>query len=291
MTDSSPARPDETAVRTALWRALHLDLDSPPHVFEDRIGLALVAPDADWRERPDMGPFTRPFRASILARARFVEDRLEAEVARGVGQVVLLGAGLDTLAQRRRDLGPALEIFELDRPGPQTWKQQRLEETGHGRPANLHFVPLDFEGGAWLGPLVAAGFDSARPAVVASTGVSMYLTVPAIRATLRQAASLAPGSVLVMSFLRPLDQLGPEVRPGVARAVEGARASGTPFLSFFDPPELLALAREAGFGQVAHVASAELADRYFAGRSDGLRPPDRAEELLVARVPDRGSVP
>src|SRR5690242_9468963 len=94
--------PDSTAVRTALWRALHLELDAPPHVFEDRIGLALAAPEEGFRARPDMHPqWTQRIRAGIVARARFVEDLLAEQVNRGVAQYVLLGAGLDTFVQRR----------------------------------------------------------------------------------------------------------------------------------------------------------------------------------------------
>jgi O-methyltransferase involved in polyketide biosynthesis len=87
-----------------------------------------------------------------------------------------------------------------------------------------------------------------------------------------------------MSFMLPIELADPELRPGIERAAEGARANGTPFISFFRPEELLALAREAGFRDVQHVSAADLAQRYFAGRSDGLRPPNNAEELLVART-------
>jgi methyltransferase (TIGR00027 family) len=275
--------PDDTAVRTALWRALHLDVDSPPHVFEDEIGLRLAAPDDGWRNRPDMSPFTRPFRASIVARARFVEDLVVKQAACGVGQYVILGAGLDTFAQRRAELGSRLLVFEIDRPGPQKWKRRRLVDLGFGIPPFLQFVPVDFEAGdTWWERLAASGFDSGRPAVVASTGVSMYLTRDAIAATLRQVATLAAGSTFVMSFMLPIELLDPEVRPGVERAVEGARANGTPFISFFTPAEMLALAREAGFKEARHVSAAMLAERYFAGRTDGLRPPNNSEELLVA---------
>jgi O-methyltransferase involved in polyketide biosynthesis len=65
-------------------------------------------------------------------------------------------------------------------------------------------------------------------------------------------------------------------------AEKGARANGTPFISFFTPAEMLALAREAGFREARHVSSGALAQRYFAGRADGLRPPNNAEDLLVA---------
>src|SRR6185295_13413284 len=64
MHDKQTAAPDSTAVRVALWRAMHVEIDPPPHVFEDEIGLRLVAPEDDWRRRPDMDShFTKPFRA------------------------------------------------------------------------------------------------------------------------------------------------------------------------------------------------------------------------------------
>src|SRR6202007_2103570 len=102
------------------------------HVFEDEVGLKLAAPEDGWRERPDMSPFTRPFRASILARARFIEDLVQEQAGRGVGQYVLLGAGLDTFAQRRPELAARMTVFEIDQPGPQAWKRGRLIELGLG---------------------------------------------------------------------------------------------------------------------------------------------------------------
>jgi methyltransferase (TIGR00027 family) len=283
MDNEQVVAPDNTAVRTALWRALHVEVDAPPHVFEDKVGLKLAAPDDDWRSRPDMSPFTRPFRASIVARARFVEDLVAKEVAHGVEQYVILGAGLDTFAQRRPELASQLRIFEIDQPGPQEWKRQRLVEVGFGIPSYLRLVPVNFETvAAWWERLIASGFDTERPAVVASTGVSMYLTHDAILATLRQVAALRSGSTFVMSFMLPLEMLDADVRPGVERAAEGARASGTPFISFFTPSEMLTLARAAGFREVKHVSADMLAQRYFADRTDGLRPPRNSEELLVA---------
>ena len=284
MSGGEDPAPESTAARVALWRALHVEIDPPPHVLEDGIGLRLLAPDEGWRARGDMDPqFTRPFRASIVARARFIEDLVAERAGRGLGQYVILGAGLDSFAQRRPDVASRLVVFEGDRPGPQAWKRRRLIELGFGVPDRLRFVPVDFErGGSWRDGLAAAGFDAAAPAVVACTGVSMYLTREANAAMLREVAALAPGSVLAMSFMLPLDRPDPAVRPGVEAAAKGARASGTPFISFFTPAEMLALAREAGFRHIEHVSADTLAARYFAGRTDGLRPPANAEELLVA---------
>ena len=178
MADEQTAAADGTAVRVALWRAMHVQIDSPPHVLEDEIGLQLAAPDDGWRDRPDMHPAgTSRFRAAIVARARFIEDLVAEQAGQGVAQYVILGAGLDTFAQRRPEIAARLRVFEVDQPGPQAWKRQRLIELGFGIPEWLRLVPVDFEaGGSWWEQLAAAGFDPGQPAVVVSTGVTIYLT-------------------------------------------------------------------------------------------------------------------
>jgi methyltransferase (TIGR00027 family) len=277
--------PDSTAVRVALWRAMHVQVDAPPHVFADEVGLRLVAPDDSWRSRGDMHPQgTRGYRASIVARARFIEDLLLECVEHGVDQYVILGSGLDTFAQRRPDVAARLRIFEVDRPEPQAWKRRRLIELGYGIPAWLQLVPVDFEAGAseWE-QLAAAGFDATRPAFVASTGVSLYLSKEANAATLRRIAGLASGSTLAMTFLLPPELVDPAERPAYEAVMRAAAASGTPFVSLYAPEEMLAAARVAGFRDVRHVATADLTERYFAARTDGLRP-STGESFLIAHT-------
>lgn len=283
MHDKQNTEPDSTAVRVALWRALHVQVDSPPYVLEDEVGLLLAAPEDRWRQRPDMDPEgTSSFRASIVARARFIEELVTEQLGQGVIQYVILGAGLDTFAQRRPEIASRMRVFEVDQPVTQAWKRQRLIKLGFGIPEWLRLVPVDLEAGwSWWEQLKAAGFDANRPAVIASTGVTQYLTKDAITATLRQVATLAPGSTLAMTFLLPLEFTESELRPAVEAAEKGAQASGTPFISFFTAPEMLALARETGFREARHVSAADLNKRYFTGRTDNLWLPS-GEEFLVA---------
>lgn len=271
--------PEHTAERVALWRALHVRLDPPPYVLEDEIGLRLADPGEGWPRRPDMDPDgPGRYRAGIVVRSRFVEDLVAERV---VSQYVILGAGLDTFAQRRPGLAARLRVFEVDQPEPQAWKRRRLTELGYGVPEHLRLVPVDFETESWWDRLLASGFDPDRPAVVASTGVSMYLTEEANAATLRRLATLAPGSLLAMTFAPPLDLLPPEDQAGVRAAAKGARAAGTPWLSFFRPEDLVALARASGFPEARHVSAADLNARYLADRTDGFRT-SAGEEFLLA---------
>jgi methyltransferase (TIGR00027 family) len=285
VSEEQGSAPESTAVRVALWRALHVLVDSPPHVLDDEIGLRLVDPGDEWRQRPDMNPeWTSRFRAAIVARARFIEDLVADRADDGATQYVILGAGLDTFAQRRPDTASQMHVFEVDQPGPQAWKRRRLIELGFGVPAWLHLIPVDFEAGvSWWDELAAAGFDGEQPAVIVSTGVSMYLTKEANAAALRQIARLAPGSTLAMTFLLPNELLDEPDRSGFEMAEKGARASGTPFISFYSPEEMLVEARDAGFKNVLHIAGSSFTERYFSGRIDGLRP-SSGEDFLIASV-------
>jgi methyltransferase (TIGR00027 family) len=275
--------PDNTAVRVALWRALHLQVDAPPYILEDELGLQLAAPEANWQQRPDMHPEgTRQARLSIVTRARFVEDLVAAAIDRGIQQYVILGAGLDTFALRRKDLGSKITVYEIDEPGTQAWKAQRLVALGLGIPDGLRFVPVDFEKNTnWLLSLANAGFDTNSPAIIACTGVSMYLTREAILGMLQQVASLAPHSTLAMSFLLPKELLHPDEQRLLEMAMKGSAAAGTPFLSFFTPEQMLELSAKAGLRNAEIVSGSDLSARYFAGREDGLSL-SNAEPILVA---------
>jgi methyltransferase (TIGR00027 family) len=275
--------PNNTAVRTALWRALHVQVDAAPHIIEDEVGFQLIAPNADWRQRPDMDiHFTRRVRLSMVARARLIEDLIVEQAGQGVSQYVILGAGLDTFAQRRPEIASKLTVFEIDEPNTLLWKQQRLSELGYYLPEWLKFVSVDFEAGSsWWKALQSTGFDINKPAVVACTGLSMYLTCEANLATLQQMAALAPGSTLAMTFLLPIELIEEEDVMLQQISEKGARASGNPFISYFSPDEMLELAREAGFKSVEAITSADTTKRYFSGRADKLSPAS-GEIFLIA---------
>lgn len=274
--------PEHTAERVALWRALHVQLDKEPYILKDDVGLKLLGFDESWLSRPDMNPAnTRRIRASIVARARFIEDLVEEYVQKGVDQYVILGAGLDTFALRRQDLMKHLNVFEVDQPGPQEWKQNQLKNLKWDMPQRLKFVAVDFEAGqSWWEALEASGFDKTRPAVVVSTGVTMYLTEQANLETFRQMTRLASGSVFATTFMFPPSLLEGEDKVTMENTLVYAKQSGTPFISLFKPEEALALAEKAGLQNACYVSPKEIEKKYFSQRTDGLEAAT-AEAFLV----------
>jgi methyltransferase (TIGR00027 family) len=175
-------------------------------------------------------------------------------------------------------------VFEIDQPGPQAWKRQRLEALGYGVADSLRLIPVDFEADEdWWQALLDAGLDTNARALVSSSGVSMYITKAATEATLRRLAGLAPGSIVFMTFMLPFDLLDDADRPGLQAAARGAQASGTPWLSFYAPEEMATVATDAGFADARTVSTADLADRYLTGRTDGLSAAG-GESVLIART-------
>jgi O-methyltransferase involved in polyketide biosynthesis len=281
--------PSRSAHWVAALRAVHQLLDEPL-VLPDPIALPLLGASAQAALREDPfalnDPISRGLRAALVARSRFVEDELSHRVAAGVRQYVLLGAGLDTFAYRNpwpvdpRSPQPSgdhgfadrhLRVFEVDHAGTQRWKQQLLAEAGIRVPAELSFVPLDFERDDLVGALTLAGFRADEPACISWMGVTTYLTTDAVLRMLRAMAGLAPGSCVCFDYRVPGAMLDPVERAILEVIGLKAAAAGEPWLSAFDPTQLQAQLLEAGFSSADSTTPDELNARYFARRKDGLR--------------------
>ena len=117
--------------------------------------------DADLDEVP---PRSR-LRVFVAARHRFAEEVVAAAATRGVRQVVVLGAGLDTFAYRQPDdpLHEGLRVFEVDFPATGVWKRERLDEAGIQAPDSVTYVGVDFERDDLMGRLLESGSTRRRP--------------------------------------------------------------------------------------------------------------------------------
>ncbi len=265
--------PSRTALRVALRRAAHQLLDDP-RVLDDPIALRIIGTeraeelrrDPRSAERSRLDPYLRAFMA---VRSRFAEDTLDAAVAHGVRQYVLLGAGLDTFAYRNPY--PGLRVFEVDHPDTQAWKQAQLAEGGVDVPPSVTFAPVDFERQTLADGLAAAGFDATRPALFAMLGVVPYLTLESLQSTWRFVAGGARGSAIVFDYSVPPESMS-AVQRGVFLAMSlRVAAAGEPWKTFFTPAELRAHLVAAGFTSFEDLGGDEINARYFARRDDGLR--------------------
>jgi methyltransferase (TIGR00027 family) len=262
-------QPSRMARGAAAYRAIHQRLEGGA-IFSDPYASRILDPEMLARlEEMAADPSLRPLRLLIAARSRFSEDTLGASVARGVRQIVVLGAGLDTFSLRNPYADLGVRVFEVDFPATQEWKRERLREAGLAVPASLTFAPVDFERQSLADGLARAGFEANRPAFFQWLGVVPYLTREAISDTLDFIAGI-PDSEVVFDYAEPFENYSPDRRAYIMGVARSAAERGEPWLSFFDPTELSRLLRDKGFAIVEDLGIGELADRFYGSLKEGI---------------------
>jgi len=269
-----------TAEGAVLGRASHT-LHAEDPVLNDTWAVELLGekskaeardPDHERRGREATGFDFRLILAVGIGSLRYAEDEVERAVEDGVRQYVILGAGFDTFALRRADMVGRLQVFEVDFPDVQALKRERIARA-EAVPAQLPtFVPVDFETMSLTDALIAAGFDPRLPSVWSWMNTIPYLTNEATEASLAEIATLmAPGSRITLNYSGdvPLTQAQIEYLGTLGDIV---REGGEPMKSRWKPEDFEARLRERGLRVLDHSTEADLHERYFKGRSDGLYP-------------------
>lgn len=261
-----------TAHRVALRRAVHQWCDTP-RILNDPLAERIIgektAAILRGRVKRHQSRFARALRAFLVVRSRYAEDNLADAVTAGVRQYLVLGAGLDTSAYRQSG-GVGLSIFEVDHPATQKWKSQCLVRAGIVPPAGLTYVPVDFEKQSLQDELVAAGFSLEQPVFVSWLGVTPYLTDEAFMGTVRFIGSLPKGTTIVFDYARDPKGQGWRLRLGNWLLARRVAKAGEPFRSYFVPEALAANLRAVGFSAISDLSPAELNEKYFRNRTDGL---------------------
>lgn len=268
----------KTAVLVATIRAVHLRWHDPPHIFEDTYALQMLTPFwhavakyrfLRWLVGDVILGVYRPVYPAVVLRSRYTEDELVKAIEEGTRQYVVLGAGHDTFALRRKDLADKVRVFEVDTPATQEVKQQRVLKANGSVPDNLTFVPVNFEVDRLDEELANAGFDSQQPAFFSWLGVTYYLTQEAIRDTLERIAEMsASGSRIVFDFKIAKHMIDDEWRT-LCEKMEGfVERRGEPMLTDFTPQLLRDLMTRHGYTEVEMMTPEEQRSRYLGDRTD-----------------------
>lgn len=255
-------QPSQTARGAAAYRAIHQQLEGGA-IFKDPLAsLILDVETAAALDEIAANDSLRSWRLFIAARSRFSEDAMGDSIACGVRQVVVLGAGLDTFSLRNPYAHLGVRAFEVDYPATQMWKRDRIRTAGLTEPPSLVFAPVNFERESLAEGLTRAGFKPDEPAFFQWLGVVPYLTKDAVSSTLKF-ISAVPQAAVVFDYAEPFQNYPAERRASVMATAERAASRGEPWLSFFDPIELLQLLRGEGFNVVEDLGLPEIADRFY----------------------------
>ena len=263
-----PNEASRTALMVARQRAAHQVLDHGS-ILNDPFAMKILREDEkDVLQFANAHPLASIGRLFNAARSRIAEDALGEAVERGIRQIVVLGAGLDTFALRNPHSERDLRIYEVDHAATQAWKRERLAEAQLALPPSLVFVPVDFERDDLGERLAVAGFERNASAFFTWLGVVPYLTREAIGSTLDYMASLE-NSEVVFDYMEPPQAFSEELKELVAKRTEQLEKMDERWASRFEPAGLAALLRSHGFCDIEDIDFQEIRSR-FGGAVQGL---------------------
>ena len=277
----------------AVARAHHFLFDADP-VFADELGAVLTSDR--WRRilgdpilrRLVIEGVMRPMRPSVgnlVGRARYLEERVQDAVDRGISQYVIVGAGMDSFSSRRKDLVDRLRVIELDHPSTQQVKRDRLA-TYQLLPDGVEYVAVDFETEDIESALTRSSFDPDKATLFSWMGVSYYLPEPTVYAVLESMRISAPGGCeIVFDYKTPRDDDRRQDRLPRRLVTALTGSVGEPQITSFNDVELRTKLAETGLDRVQLVTGDQMAELYFTGRSDGLRPFRMAAVRRSIRAP------
>src|SRR5262245_50423087 len=276
-----PNEPSRTALMIAWQRAAHQLLDHGS-ILHDPFALEILREDEkDVLQFANAHPLASLGRLFTAARSRIAEDALSGAVERGIRQIVILGAGLDTFALRSPHGARAIRIYEVDHPATQAWKRQRLAEAQLALPPWLVFVPVDFERDDLGTMLAGAGFQQHSPAFFTWLGVVPYLSQDAIGGALDYMASIQ-NSEVVFDYMEPPEAFSEEMRESVTARTEQLERIGERWASRFEPADMAAILRSHGFGDFEDISFQEITSRF--GRAvRGLAPGQAGLHVVHAK--------
>lgn len=294
-------KPSRTALMVAAQRANHFANAPEPKILHDNLAAKLAGfassealsahmegiteMFAALSDRETAELFLRRIEGSVCMRSRLVEGEIVSAQERGLEQLVILGAGLDSTAYRSLPGIENLQIFEVDYPTTQVWKRQRLAATGIDVPDNVAFVAFDFENQTLGEALTVGGVSREKVTLFPWLGVQPYLNQETVETTLRVLTSFAKGSELVMDFVAPDYAIDDDMNEhGVTQLAQVAGSMGEPFLSRFTPEDLKALFLKTGFSQGRLHTAGEMKARFLDGADNAYSMPDEVITLASAIV-------
>lgn len=275
-----------TLLRPTILRAAHQLLDAP-FILDDPLAVDLI-PEATvtsiLSQRQELlSPRASLLRSAFVLRARFAEECIARAAGQGYGQLVILGAGLETFAWRQPSFAQGLRIFVTDHPASLAHAQEVRAMRGLVDPANVTLVPIDLEQRDLWGKLAQHQFLHDRPAIFTMLGLAQYLTPETLAHIFATVAQRPAAARLVLSHNPPDADLEGD---DLALAQEAAARTATlaePWLYRPTTEELIDQLRQSGFHDIDHLSPTEAQRTYFAQRLDQLRAPI-FEQLVEART-------
>ncbi|MFA0822677.1 MAG: SAM-dependent methyltransferase [Methanomethylovorans sp.] len=173
-----------TAENVAFVRALESLKPEGERICYDPYAVRFLSPQyAMFMEMAAHNPSKTPFPGvhnSLAARVRYFDDFLKGFVDDGLEQLVILGAGYDTRAYRIEGLRDKVRVFEVDQPGTQNVKMEKIKDIFGSLPDHVTYVSVDFETENYGQRLIEHGYEKFQKTVFIMEGLIYYLEPKAV---------------------------------------------------------------------------------------------------------------
>lgn len=197
-----------------------------------------------------------------VCRTCFIDEAVQTALAQGIGQVVILGAGLDTRAYRLAEM-ERVNVFEVDLPSAQEAKKKRLQKHFGHLPGNVTFVSIDFDKESLATVFTGTAFDASKPSVFVWEGVTQYLSEEAVCRTLAFVGTSAPGSILVFTYvLQSIIERRSDLA-GAVKLMDTVAKRGAAWLFGLEPSHVASYLAPFHLDLIADVGNAEYQTRYL----------------------------
>ena len=283
----------KTAQIAAAHRAYHFKFDSPL-ILEDSaaewlmgqplITILNVAPLRKLLWLPLLAK-VRPISTFVIVRSRYTEDALMNLEPGDCRQYLIMGAGFDSWALRNDE--SQINVFELDHPATQHWKESRILSRLGALPPNLHLVPIDFENMSVTNALSRSEFDTHSKVFVSWLGTIYYLTMDSIKETFASLATICtPGSRIAFDYFYPKSTMTPADLKLFELMDKDVANRGEPLRTLLNAEEIEQILLDTGFSVIEDIPASEIRKRYLVQRTDGLDIPDFVRLCYAERRKD-----
>lgn len=213
---------------------------------------------------------------SLSARVRYFDDFVRRSIDEGIHQLVILGAGYDTRAYRIEGLRDKVRVFEIDHPGTQRVKMEKIKDIFGSLPDHVEYVPVDFETQDFGQRLIEHGYKRSQKTVFIMEGLIYYLPPKAVDEMLSFIAKNSSiGSAIIFDYVHEssIDRTdgicGVQCKAcdqnEIKNATKDMAKQGEPYKFGIKEGMLESFLAQRGFSHACNVTSEDYKKAYFHG--------------------------
>ena len=268
-----------TAQYMALFRALETERDPSDKLFSDPYAIHFLEAKLRFAVRMSKFSIIRKYInnsiqkqipgafSSAIARTKYIDDLLHSTIAKGVQQVIILGAGFDTRALRL-DFLKSIPVIEIDHPNTSNFKTTTYKSRIGNLSKSIGFYQIDFNNQSLEELAEKHNFDFTKPTTIIWEGVTNYLTEDAIKSTFGFISKFTKNSYVIFTYVHKKILDNPSSFLGGEKLLEDLNRLEEKWTFGFQPEELSIYLKPFGMLVLEDMGATEYRAKYLPNRAE-----------------------